>query len=1113
MFKSLVKFLFIVFFGAVTLIAVLPVLLSTQSTQTKFFRLISILTHSEIEAKQINLDWFAGQHIKGFSFKNNFSQLYIDDFSTQNSLIKFLVNGFKFDEVTTKGVQAQLKQKKTGKSSHWFFIPSYKVTLDDATIELQSIEQTTHLSQLYLMVDLRSPMSLLCHGEIKNQSEKGTFDLSLKESSLNGLYNVYLNFKDFPLHSLDHLIVFSGHAPSFKLENLLGKKLNGQIVFFPHEERLDVDLSSDRGYCLINPLDSKKPLDFQFEIEKNTFVWQKDLPIKCKISGKDLKVNFQNLADTEGLFSFLISDLSLDCLSIKHIKGSLWAKNHTPFQITLDAGISSPYFKSDLNTQLKCSPTFDSFELNVIGKNSLLFDPLLNRLASLDVLKFNASCLSLKMNASLSAIASQDFFFGKTLEIAFDSDQMKSLIEIPKSFNIKVDSTGLKSSSLVYYDNGFYLKDPAYFSFQLAPQIIKKITPNLVVKEPISADGHFLRNSSLENLKGEIFFKPLQLVLNSKEIIVKEITSKFESNFIKNDYAFTFFSKIDNGEIKLEYENAGQPKTIKLKGHLNQIPTALYEVAYSRDPLFCALIGKEVSGKVSSIFGQETNQTAIDLKTEQLEIKGTFDLTPKSLFLSKPLLITSWLKAEDLETIFGLNTVVLAPTTNVKLELTELVLPRDTNFLQMKVKGRFNCPKLKFDYLGKESEISNLNFEIKKKIGEPLDAVLSSDLSKLSPRAKLQGYLGLDDIDLSSFKNAIVSLQGKVQLDFAEVPVVLIQALTSPFSSLEIEKVLGHEMNMNLQLDAKKAFKELYLEVQSPYTSFVINGNIVQDKLILKTPIIGKLSFTKSFIADLLQDTDIDFINSRQPASFKISDQGFICPLSNISLESLYIDYFSLDLGQVYVRNRGNLKNLESFFKKRMDSKLQLWFAPIEGSLKGGLLKLDRTEILLDETYPLAFWGKVSFPKHFVDMTIGLTAKSLKTALGISKLPESFVLTVPLNGPFGDVKLQKSDALAKIAILIAHGQKFNGTFGAMADIFNQLMNDQSKIPKAKRPSPWEKPTSFNMEIEKPDQVLLHFKKRKGSSSELINYSLSIDELIPKILEVEQTTEEDESSTP
>lgn len=194
-------------------------------------------------------------------------------------------------------------------------------------------------------------------------------------------------------------------------------------------------------------------------------------------------------------------------------------------------------------------------------------------------------------------------------------------------------------------------------------------------------------------------------------------------------------------------------------------------------------------------------------------------------------------------------------------------------------------------------------------------------------------------------------------------------------------------------------------------------------------------------------------------------------PLMPLDLPSTRLRKASLNFGEIFCDNLGSSQDISSFFKLSTPSNapISLWFAPLDFSLNQGTVTVERTEVLFERGYQIAFWGKVNFLKQYVNMILGLTEQSLKKALGIHGLPHNFVLQIPVEGPFNHVRINKELATARIAFLLAKSSgltRQGGVFGNIVDLLGDMANDQRNTPPPRPPFPWDKALSLFEEEEK-----------------------------------------------
>jgi hypothetical protein len=209
----------------------------------------------------------------------------------------------------------------------------------------------------------------------------------------------------------------------------------------------------------------------------------------------------------------------------------------------------------------------------------------------------------------------------------------------------------------------------------------------------------------------------------------------------------------------------------------------------------------------------------------------------------------------------------------------------------------------------------------------------------------------------------------------------------------------------------------------------------------------------------------LSYLYSQGPVTVDIPAQGFSLACQPFSIEESIIPNARINLGKIACSNEGNVNTALDLLKAHQfdnTQELLLWVAPLDLHLSQGTLDIERTEILLANTFDLALWGQLHFPSQDVDMTLGLTAQALRKAFGIQNLPEDYVLTIPMTGKTDNVKINTTKATAKIALLLATQQKVLSKKGSSAGaliggLLKQMaiLPNNDTVPPAKHPFPWE----------------------------------------------------------
>lgn len=279
------------------------------------------------------------------------------------------------------------------------------------------------------------------------------------------------------------------------------------------------------------------------------------------------------------------------------------------------------------------------------------------------------------------------------------------------------------------------------------------------------------------------------------------------------------------------------------------------------------------------------------------------------------------------------------------------------------------------------------------------------------------------------------------------------------FKTLPPSLFLGKQINATLVTDLENLSGSIDFEVNSTDCKGNLNAYLTDGVVKLYKPIHATMNLSSKLADVFLKNMNFHLSVAKNPIELFISDKGFYFPLDPFDLKKFQIRQASLNLGQIICTNYGNPFQLSGVFKLSLDHHNQtaFWFAPMEFSISNGYLSMDRTEVLFNNAYQIAFWGRINIVQKVVDMILGITEQSLRKAFGIRGLPRSFVLQIPMGGPIGNVKISTDVATARIAILIAKSSGIDqgGLWGGIVNALSDMANDQESVPAAKPPFPWQ----------------------------------------------------------
>jgi hypothetical protein len=405
----------------------------------------------------------------------------------------------------------------------------------------------------------------------------------------------------------------------------------------------------------------------------------------------------------------------------------------------------------------------------------------------------------------------------------------------------------------------------------------------------------------------------------------------------------------------------------------------------------------------------------------------------------------------------------------------------DLGKLQLSATGR--NPKLIFyDKSSHDTiQLSNLTFSLNKSDQNPLAVSMDSTITTQSSNA-------------TSSKNGSISLNGKLlqtvtpagTFDFSQLTGSLqLKAQQLPSRALDIfarakgrtdfpfTTVFGNMINATLNVDLDRFSGPVTFNVNTPLTRADLNGTIKNGTLTLSDAIHVQMKITPEVSRLVLKEVNplnLSYLYSAAPVTLEMPAAGFSFPLYPFSLDKITIPQATIELGKITCRNEGNVNIALGLLKLKQFDKsndLTLWFAPIDLTVKQGIVAIDRTEILLADTFDICTWGKVDLMQDYVDMVLGLTAQTLSKAFGIKNLPENYVLQIPMRGKADNVQIDTKKATAKVALLLAWqqtgaagaagalGKGAGGVLGGIMSKVTPLPDFDAKVPPAKHPFPWE----------------------------------------------------------
>lgn len=314
-----------------------------------------------------------------------------------------------------------------------------------------------------------------------------------------------------------------------------------------------------------------------------------------------------------------------------------------------------------------------------------------------------------------------------------------------------------------------------------------------------------------------------------------------------------------------------------------------------------------------------------------------------------------------------------------------------------------------------------------------------------------------------SLQGTIVSeKQFEVVIDIQNFPLAILDRIyqTQPL----LLQALGATANLqgSIQKDSSKGVADLTFS--SPNANALCQAQFDERQLSLLKPLIASLQITEDLgdaLNRFIPSAFVTGITAQQPITLRIEPENFSLPLFPFSLDALQIGSAQLDLGLLLLQNGRSLQPLLSFLNVTdlsSSKQTEIWLAPFSFQMQKGVLELGRLDFLLARSLHLCLWGTIDLPKDRLHLFLGLPAETLQRSFGISHLPDSYVLKVPIDGSLKNPQLRTQKAAAKIAALVASEQVRKRSFGLgiAIDLLKAPALSDTDIPPPKRPFPWER---------------------------------------------------------
>jgi len=584
------------------------------------------------------------------------------------------------------------------------------------------------------------------------------------------------------------------------------------------------------------------------------------------------------------------------------------------------------------------------------------------------------------------------------------------------------------------YDDSLSLKEPATIHYTLSPPLIHRFIGGI--------KGLELRESSPSTIKLHKFSinttSPLNLQKSSLDI---EISS--DPIFLKTPQSIGDIA-ISDLTFSLTGPSLSQA-AFNINGTINQF-----------DPL----------GKLHKFLGPTiTTSFAGILSAKTFEHIDIYDISTR--INSNNLHATLSGKISDMRHI----------TTESPSDITYIITPKNYQSLDKPSSIHFTIdkadmplPPISLAELNTKGSVNTERLSMKDRT--PLnDIVLDFDITEgrnatfnLTANDNVINASGkISNITTSDGKLNKDNLSGTAHATINNLPTSLLGDISPRFHAL-----LGNNVSAEIDIDLVEMDGPLSLELKSDNFIVIIDAAIKDNAIILREPLEASLNMTPSIGKHVLSTVNPFFasaIQGSQPITVFIDNTDFSMPINPFDTKNIRIKHANIDIGQLTLENQGALNMLIGFLDSRILASYQrmtAWFTPLDISIYNNIISCDRMDALIGDNYHIASWGTIDLSSGYTNMRLGIPADMLRTSFGISELPSSYIMQIPMEGNVGDINIAWEKAAAYVAVLATKTKAKKNTnfiFTSILKAFTGVYKyDKDPIPQLKNPLPWDKKT-------------------------------------------------------
>lgn len=285
-------------------------------------------------------------------------------------------------------------------------------------------------------------------------------------------------------------------------------------------------------------------------------------------------------------------------------------------------------------------------------------------------------------------------------------------------------------------------------------------------------------------------------------------------------------------------------------------------------------------------------------------------------------------------------------------------------------------------------------------------------------------------------------------------PIEIVETLRASFfpkDTHSMKKILGNFLDLNCDIQLNQKEGPIELQMVSPLCSCEFKGQLRPKSITFTSPFKLSLHMTKEFYHLLYQNNLFHSINSVEsilPIQVLIDTSSKIT--NEFAKEFSFSGEMHVDLANMTVNMDQSFFTVLGFLPTKFSGKdIELWFTPVNISVKDHVATLDRCDFLVSNKIHLATWGETNLKTKVLDMSLGVPVETLFDAIKLPITSHNKTIVFPIKGKLGNIKIDQELAKKQLSLILSQ----TGTIGTT--LTSPFIKTEMEVP-ASKPLPWKK---------------------------------------------------------